>query len=219
MEISFIAGDPSMAGECRRRVNRVADECKVLRSGQGGCAAFLEPLSRDEQENPMSIAMHDAATKPLLQFLDNLAGLVRKAADHAAAKKIDPEALLKARLYPDMFHFLKQVQVACDFAKNTVSRLAGLEPPKHADTETSFEELLVRIETARAVVAAVTPAQLEGSETRIVTIQMRSGEMSFPGAEYLTMFALPNFYFHLTTAYAILRHNGVELGKGNFFGR
>jgi uncharacterized protein len=186
---------------------------RQLRSRRSG------PIGSREEIPKMSLSMHEAATRPLLQFLDNLAGLVRKAADHAATKKIDPEALLNARLYPDMFHFTRQVQVACDFAKNTVSRLAGIDPPKHPDTETTFEELLTRIAAARAVVAAMKPEQIDGSEARIITIQNRVGEMTFPGKEYLLMFALPNFYFHVTTAYAILRHNGVELGKGSFFGR
>jgi uncharacterized protein len=167
----------------------------------------------------MPISMYDAATKPLLQFLDNLDVMLRKAAEHVAAKKLDPEAILKARLYPDMFHFLKQVQVACDFAKNTVSRLAAVEPPKHEDTETSFEELHGRIAKARAVVAAMTPDQINGSEAREIVIQTRAGENRFTGVDYLTGFALPNFYFHVTTAYAILRHNGVDIGKGTFFGR
>jgi uncharacterized protein len=167
----------------------------------------------------MPISMHDATTKPLLNFLDSLTQLVNKAAAHALEKKIEPEALLKARLFPDMFHFQKQVQVACDFAKNTVSRLAGVEPPKHEDTETTFDELLARIAKARAIVAAVTPDQINGSETREIIVPTRLGEMRFAGQEYLMMFALPNFYFHVTTAYAILRHNGLEIGKGAFFGR
>ena len=167
----------------------------------------------------MTISMYDAATKPLLAFLDNLAGLVQKAADHVDAKKLDPDALLKARLFPDMFPFIRQVQIACDFAKNTVSRLAGIEPPKHDDTETSFADLLTRIKTAKAVVAGMTPDQINGSETRSIVLQMRHGDMTFAGVDYLGGFALPNFYFHVTTAYNILRHNGVEIGKGNFFGR
>jgi uncharacterized protein len=167
----------------------------------------------------MTISMHDAATKPLLQFLDSLTQLVTKAASHAAEKKLDPEALLKARLYPDMFHFQRQIQVACDFAKNTVSRLAGIDPPKHEDTETSFDELLARIAKSRAVVSSMTPDQINGSETREIIVPTRQGEMRFAGQEYLMMFALPNFYFHVTTAYAILRHNGLEIGKGTFFGR
>jgi uncharacterized protein len=167
----------------------------------------------------MSISMFDASTKPLLQFLDNLAHVVKKAADHVAARKIDPDALLKARLYPDMFHFTRQVQVACDFAKNTVSRLAGLEPPKHEDNEQSFDELLARIAKSRAVVAGMTPDQINGSETREIVVTNRVGEMRFQGDQFLMSFALPNFYFHVTTAFCILRHNGVELGKGSFFGR
>jgi uncharacterized protein len=167
----------------------------------------------------MTISMFDAATKPLLHFLDSLSQLVTRAAEHVAAKKLDPDSLLKARLYPDMFPFTRQVQIACDFGKNIVNRLAGIEPPKHEDTEATFDELLARIAKSRAIVAAMKPAQFDGSETREIILQMRQGEMRFPGSEYLLMFALPNFYFHVTTAYAILRHNGVELGKANFFGR
>ncbi len=114
----------------------------------------------------MSIAIHDAATKPFLQMLNSLDVLLTKAAEHAAARKLDPDALLKARLFPDMFHFIKQVQVACDFAKNTVSRLAGKEPPKHEDTEASFDDLRARVAKARAVVESVTPAELEGGRRK-----------------------------------------------------
>lgn len=164
----------------------------------------------------MSISMYRASAPVFLQFLPALAACLRKAADHATVKKIDPAVLLQSRLYPDMFPLVRQVQIAADFAKGTVSRLAGQEPPKFEDTETTFDQLQTRIQKTVDYVKEFKPSQIDGSEERDITLTFGTNTRNFKGESYLTGFALPNFFFHNTTAYAILRHNGVELGKGDF---
>jgi hypothetical protein len=126
--------------------------------------------------------------------------------------------LLAARLYPDMFALTRQVQIACDTAKGAVARLAAVEVPKHEDTETTFAELQQRIARVVAFIESVAPAQIDGSEDRKITLTLRGQETVFTGLQYLMGFVLPNFYFHAATAYGILRHNGVELGKRDFLG-
>jgi len=166
----------------------------------------------------MTISMY-AASVPLLQRqLGALSTCLGKAEQHCEAKKIDPQALLQARLYPDMFHLTRQVQVAADMAKTCVARLAGAEPPKYEDNEASFADLRGRIGRTLDYVNGVSPAQIDGSEERKITLPMRTSTMEFKGVDFLRGFILPNFYFHATTAYAILRHNGVELGKRDFLG-
>ena len=164
----------------------------------------------------MSISMYRASAPVFLQFLPALAGCLKKAADHAAAKKIDAAVLLQSRLYPDMFPLVKQVQIATDFAKGTVARLAGQEPPKFEDSETTFDDLQARVQKTIDYVKEFKPSQLDGSEERDITLTFGTNTRNFKGEGYLTGFALPNFFFHAATAYAILRHNGVELGKGDF---
>jgi hypothetical protein len=164
----------------------------------------------------MSISMYRASVPVFQQQLPALSGCLRKAADHSAAKKIDPAVLLQSRLYPDMYPLVRQVQIASDFAKGTVARLAGQEPPKYDDTETSFEQLQARIHKTLDYIREFKPSQIDGSEERDITLTLGTQTRSFKGENYLTGFALPNFFFHMTTAYAILRHNGVELGKGDF---
>jgi len=166
----------------------------------------------------MKLSMHAAATARFAAMLRNLAAILDKAEAHAAARKIEPSALTAFRLYPDMFPFTRQVQIACDTAKGAVARLAGVEIPKHEDTEQSFAELKARIAKTLDFIESVPAAKLDGSEEREVVLKMRAGERRFGGAEYLLAHALPNFYFHVTTAYNILRHNGVELGKRDFLG-
>lgn len=150
--------------------------------------------------------------------LGNLSAILDKAAAHAEAKKIDPAVLLAARLYPDMFPLTKQVQVACDFAKGTVARLAGEEPPKYDDNETTIEALKARIARTVDYVQGFQAARFAGAEERDVQMKIRDQTLSFKGLPYLAHMALPNFFFHATTAYDILRHNGVELGKRDFIG-
>ncbi len=166
----------------------------------------------------MPISMYQASVPAFLQSLAALSGVLDKAASHAAAKKIDPAALLTARLYPDMFAFTRQVQLACDFAKGAAARLAGIEIPKFPDDEKSFDELKARIARTIDFLKSLKPAQIDGSEGKVISFPVGGQPMTFTGQQYLVGFALPNFYFHLTTAYAILRHNGVEIGKRDFLG-
>ncbi len=166
----------------------------------------------------MTITMYQASAPRFAHTLKALSAVLAKADAHCAARKIDPLVLTAARLYPDMFPLSRQVQIACDSAKGAVARLAGVEVPKHEDTEKTFEELRARIDKTLAFIATVKPAQVDGSEEREVVLKLRGNDVTFSGLQYLLGFAWPNFYFHATTAYAILRHNGVELGKTDFLG-
>lgn len=164
----------------------------------------------------MAISMYRASVPVLLQMLGSLSGVLDKAAAFAAAKKVDPSVLLNARLAPDMFPLTRQVQIASDFAKGVPARLAGQEPPKYADDEASFDQLKARIAKTIAYIKEFKPAQIDGSEERDVNITLGGQPRSFKGENYLIAHALPNFFFHITTAYAILRHNGVEIGKTDY---
>jgi len=166
----------------------------------------------------MTISMHQASAPRFANILRNLSAILDKAQAHCEAKKIDPAALLQARLFPDMFAFARQVQIACDSAKGAVARLAGVEIPKHEDTEQTFAELKARIAKTIDFVQSVGAARVDGSEGREIVLKMRSGDVKFNGMQYLLGHAFPNFYFHVTTAYNILRHNGVELGKRDYIG-
>ena len=166
----------------------------------------------------MTISMYQASAPRFANTLKNLSTILDKAQTHADAKKIDTKVYTAARLYPDMFPMARQVQSACDTAKGAVARLAGVEIPVHEDTEQTFEELKARIAKTIAFINTVKPAQIDGSEEREVVLKMRSGEVKFKGMQYLLGHALPNFYFHVTTAYDILRHNGVEVGKRDYIG-
>jgi hypothetical protein len=166
----------------------------------------------------MSNAMYDHSIPVFAKMLGNLAAILEKGAKHCEARKIEPAALLDARLYPDMFPFTRQVQTASDQAKGCAARLAGLEVPKYEDNEKSFDELKARIAKTLAFVGGIKPEQLAGSETRTITLTLGPNTLTFKGDWYLRHFVLPNFYFHVTTAYDLLRHNGVELGKRDFIG-
>ncbi len=166
----------------------------------------------------MTISMYSASVPTFIRTLTNLAGILEKAQAHAESKKIKPEVLLNARLFPDMFALTRQVQIASDFAKGTVARLAGIEPPAYADTESSFAELIARVQKTVDFLKTLKADQVDGSENRDIVLKMHTGELKFKGEVYLTQFSLPNFYFHATTAYAILRHNGIEIGKMDFMG-
>jgi len=163
--------------------------------------------------------MYQASAPRFAAMLRNLSALIDKAQAHCEAKKIDPAAITNFRLYPDMFPFTRQVQIACDTAKGAVARLAGVEIPKHEDTEQTFGELKSRIAKALEFVDSVGASKIDGSEEKEIVLAMRTRELRFKGAQYLLGFAWPNFYFHVTTAYNILRHNGVELGKQDFIGK
>lgn len=167
----------------------------------------------------MSISMYQAFIPGTVRALENFIAILEKTAAHAQAKKIDPSVFINARLAPDMFPLLRQVQIASDTVKGGVARLAGEEPPKYEDFETTFAELVARLRKTIAFLQSFTPAQIDGSEERPVVIKMRTGELNFRGQDYLLSFVLPNLYFHITTAYAIVRHNGVEIGKKDFLGK
>lgn len=150
------------------------------------------------------------------RFLGGLSSLLDKAEAHCAAKNIKPEAILQFRLFPDMFPFIKQVQLACDFAARGAARLAGHEPKGFPDTETSFAELKARVQAARHYIHSFPASAYEEADDRLVTIKMRGSDLTMKGSEFYCVYSLPQFYFHLTTAYNILRHNGVEIGKADF---
>jgi hypothetical protein len=166
----------------------------------------------------MNISMYQASAPRFVNILKNLSALLDKAQAHAEAKNIEPAALTAYRLYPDMFPLTRQVQIACDTAKGAVARLAGVEIPKHEDIEQTFAELKARIAKTVAFIESVKPAQVDGSEGKEIVLKMRGQDVKFSGLQYLLGSAHPNFYFHVTTAYNILRHNGVEIGKRDFLG-
>jgi hypothetical protein len=167
----------------------------------------------------MAISMYQASAPVFLRALGNLQGVLRKGEAHAADKGFEPGVLLQARLAPDMFPLLKQVQIATDLAKNCCARLADVEPLKFEDDEATFAELHARIERAVGYIGGFESGQIDGSEGRKITLATRSaGELMFDGESYLLHFILPNLFFHCTTAYAILRHSGVALGKLDFIG-
>jgi hypothetical protein len=167
----------------------------------------------------MKISMYQASVPTFTRMLANLAAILEKAAAHAEAKKIDPAVLMGSRLYPDMFPLVKQVQIAADAAKGGAARLAQLEPPVYEDNEASIADLVARLRKTIAYLETLKPEQVDGSEDRTVTWKTRTATKSMQGMPYLLNHVLPNLYFHVTTAYAILRHNGVEIGKGDFLGK
>ncbi len=166
----------------------------------------------------MSITMHSASAPIFIGLLDNLNGWLDKAEAHATAKKFEPSVYLTARLAPDMLPFTSQIQIACDTAKFLVARLAGIDAPKFDDAETSLPELRARVAATIAFVKSVPAASIDGTEDKDVTLPRRSGPIVMKGHAYLTQFALPNFFFHMMAAYALLRHNGVDIGKLDFLG-
>lgn len=164
------------------------------------------------------MSLHAVVVPTFLQTLKGLSGILTKAEAHCEAKKITPEALLTARLFPDMYPLTRQVQSASDFAAKTCARLAGVDVPTYPDEEKTFADLKKRIETASAYVKGFSEKQFEGAAAREITISAGQRTLNFNGASFLANFALPNFFFHATTAYDILRHNGVEVGKRDFLG-
>lgn len=166
----------------------------------------------------MSLSMYEASIPVFVKFLSNLSTILEKGATHAEAKKIEPSVLINARLAPDMYPLSRQIQIATDVVKGCAARLAGIEVPSYEDTEATFPELQGRIAKTVSFLQSVSPSQIDGSEERSVTLKLRGQDVTFLGQDYLLNFAIPNFYFHTTVAYAILRHNGVELGKMDFLG-
>lgn len=167
----------------------------------------------------MSITMYQTTVPVLVRALTNLSGVLTKGAEHAKERNIAEEVLLNTRITPDMFPLVRQVQIATDMAKGAAFRLAGEEAPKMEDNETTFEQLQARIASVIGMLNGFTPAQIDGSEGRDITLKMRAGDVHFKGQPYLLQFVLPNVYFHCTTAYAILRGVGVVLGKSDFVGK
>ena len=167
----------------------------------------------------MTLSMYQASVPVFARMLDNLDGILAKAEAHAQARGIDPAILAQSRLYPDMFPLVRQVQIATDMCKGGVARLAGVSAPKLEDTEQGLGELRARVAKVREFVGGFSAAQIDGSEDRAITLEMRSGPLSFDGQSYLLKFVLPNVYFHISMTYGILRHCGVELGKMDFTGK
>lgn len=166
----------------------------------------------------MTLSMYDSSVPALRHMLLSLAAILDKAAAHADSKKIDPSVFITARLFPDMFPLSRQVQIATDQAKGCAARLAGIDIPKFEDNETTFAELQARIAKTIVFLDSVSAEQINGSESRDIVLQLRETKREFKGQDYLFGWVLPNFYFHVTTAYNILRHLGVEIGKKDFLG-
>ena len=167
----------------------------------------------------MTISMFQASVPPMICTLTNLREILQKAATYAEAKKIAPAVLVNARLYPDMYPLSRQVQIATDMAKGGASRLAGREIPKYEDNEASFEELIARLDKTVTLLQSFRPEEIDGTEDKTITLSLHTRTLTFKGLPYLLDYVLPNVYFHVTTAYAILRHNGLEIGKQDFLGK
>ena len=166
----------------------------------------------------MTISMYQASVPRIINMLGNLSRIIEKAQEHADAKKIDPAAIIDFRLYPDMFSLCRQVQIATDTAKSVVARLAGADIPAYEDNERSFDDLKARIAKTIAFVETFTPAQIDGTEDKDIVTKRGDKETHYKGMQFLLNHAMPNVYFHVTTAYNILRHNGVEIGKRDYLG-
>jgi hypothetical protein len=166
----------------------------------------------------MNISMYQASAPRFVNILKNLSAILDKAQAYAEARKIDPVVLTSFRLFPDMLPMARQVMIATDTAKGAVARLAGVEVPKYEDTEQTFAELNARIAKTIDFIDTFKPAQIDGTEDKEIVLKLGGNDTRFTGMQYLLGFAQPNFYFHVTTAYNILRHNGVELGKRDYLG-
>jgi hypothetical protein len=166
----------------------------------------------------MTISMYQALIPGSIKMLHNLSTLLAKVNAHCEARQIDPAVFLQSRLFPDMLPLTKQVQIATDMIKGAGARLAGVEIPKFADDETTIAQLQARLDKTVAFLTSLQAAQIDGSEEREITLQLRDRQIQFKGQAYLTDWVLPNFYFHVTTAYNLLRHGGVEIGKRDFLG-
>jgi len=198
----------------RESINSV-EECIGLLEISGGYAC----VNHQREERKMSISMYSASVPVFTQMLGSLSAVLTKAEAYAEKHKIDADALLGARLFPNMFPLRRQVQIACDFARGVSARLAGVEVPKSPDTEQTFEDLQALITKTVGFVESLSQSQFDQSDSReIVTRPGTPKERRFTGHAYLLNYGLPQFFFHITTAYALLRHNGVELGKGDYMG-
>jgi len=167
----------------------------------------------------MTLSMYQASVPVFIRMLNNLAGFLKKGEAHAKDKKFETDVLINGRLAPDMFPLSRQVQIASDVARRCVARLAGVEPPKYEDNEKTFAELYARIDKTIAYLQGFSPEQVDGTEDKPLTIEVRGKPLDFTGMTLLLFFTFPNLYFHVTTAYNILRHNGVDIGKEDFLGK
>lgn len=166
----------------------------------------------------MAISMYQASIPQLTKMLTNLSNILKKGEDFASSKNLDSKVLVEGQLAPDMFPLTKQVQIACDQVKNGMARIAGVEPPKFEDDETSFADLQERIAKTIAFANSLKPAQIDGTEAKEIKFSIKEWNFEFVGEQYLLTWIIPNFYFHVTTAYDILRHKGVEIGKSDYLG-
>lgn len=166
----------------------------------------------------MNLSMYQASIPVFIRMLQNLAGILKKGEAFAEAKKINPAVLINDRLAPDMFPLSRQVQIATDIARRGAARLAGLEPPKVEDQEQSFDDLYARINATIDYLKTFKSGQIDGTEEKAISFEIRGNTVNFTGQQMLLNFSLPNVYFHVTTTYAILRHNGVDIGKADFLG-
>ena len=166
----------------------------------------------------MQVPMYRASVPVFARALRNLVAILKKAEANAAERRVDPTVLLNYRLAPDMFALTRQVQIATDMTKGCVSRLAGVEIPAYEDKEATFGELVARVERCIAYLESFQPAQIDGTEDKIIVLKRPTGDVSHPGLQYLLEYVTPNVYFHCTTAYSILRHCGVNIGKKDFIG-
>jgi hypothetical protein len=202
-------------------VDRSSQTC-CRRAAQGRAEdrrAPSEARSRTHQENdPMSLSMYSMTVGQCVPMLKNLHTILEKAEAFATAKKLEPGVLEGLRLAPDMLSFARQVQLASDFAKNSAARLAGVEPPKFEDTEKTLADLKIRVAKTIDYLNTLAPAQFAGAETRHIVLPLRTRTLEMDGLPFLQNWVLPNFFFHVTTAYALLRHVGVEVGKRDFLG-
>ncbi|HEY2677751.1 MAG TPA: DUF1993 domain-containing protein [Steroidobacteraceae bacterium] len=166
----------------------------------------------------MAISLYDVSIPPLIRGLTNMSAILDKAAAHAEAKKIDSAVLAQLRLFPDMHPLSRQVQIACDTSKGAAARLAGIEAPKHEDTESTLPELKARIAKTVDFLKTITAAKVAGDDSRAIELKFPSGSQTFTAVDYVDGFVLPNFYFHASMVYALLRKGGVEIGKRDFLG-
>jgi hypothetical protein len=166
----------------------------------------------------MRISMYQTSVPVFIRMLTNLEAILKKAAAYAEARKIDPSVLINSRLYPDMFPLVRQIQIAADTAKGAAARLAGIEPPTYEDNEASFDELSARLQKTITYLESFKPEQIDGSEERTITLKYHGEEVSYSGFNYLLKSVLPNFFFHVATAYGILRHSGLDIGKKDYLG-
>jgi hypothetical protein len=192
-----------------------------MKRGGGSTSPYVEIAPRTasptiRRKHFMPLSMYDASVPAFVNMLTSISKILDKAAAHAEAKKIDPSVLINDRLAPDMFPLSRQIQIATDGVKGGAERLAGVEVPSFPDTETTFAELKERIEKTVAFLHSIDKAKFDGAEDRSVTMKVGPNDMTFPAKIYLFEFVIPNFYFHATTTYAILRHNGIEMGKQDF---